>query len=76
MTYKKLYEKVQLLKAGQVVEIENDYFKAIKLNGDIRYIPCVYCSLDSLCKGDVPEVCIELDEHGRDKWILELAHPL
>lgn len=76
MTLKKLYETAQLLKAGQVVQIEHDSFKAIKLNDNTCPIPCVYCSLDSICMGDIPEVCIELDEHGKDKWILELAHPL
>lgn len=76
MRLEKLYRTAQLLKSGLVVQLEGDTFRAIKFNGAEDDSPCYSCSLDSICKGDVAEVCNELDSHGADKWLLELAHPL
>ena len=72
----KLYETAQLLKAGQIVQIEDDFFRAIKFIGEPVDSPCLYCDLDSICRGDINDVCNELDSHGQGKWILALAHPL
>lgn len=76
MKYKNLYETAQLLKAGQVVQLESDFFRAEKFIGDPTDSPCLYCSLDSICRDDITDVCNELDAYGKDKWILKLAHPL
>lgn len=70
------FEKAQLLKAGQVVEIQGDYFKAKKLEADPLTSPCVICELDSICKMAHCEICSELDTKAEHYWILELAHPL
>ena len=76
MKIDKLYETAQLLKAGQIVEIESDYFRAEKFIDDPTESPCIYCNIDSICKGDITDVCNELDAYGKDRWILVLAHPL
>lgn len=76
MKYEKLYETAQLLKAGQVVQLEGDFFRAYKFDGDPEDSPCLNCNLDSICRDDITDVCNELDAHGKDKWILMLAHPL
>lgn len=74
MRLKELYEKVQLLKAGQVVEINADYFRAVRLNVDFVECCCHYCELDSICTGDVHAVCEEMDVLPSQHWILKLAH--
>lgn len=68
--------KVQLLKAGQVVEIAGDYFKAVKIPEYWKYRACEFCDLDCLCRGEVAEVCDAMDRPFHDKWCLKLAHPL
>lgn len=68
-------EKVQLLKAGQIVEIEGDYFRAVRLEHDMPFGLCNECALDSICRGDVVEVCCEMETAGSHRWMLKLAHP-
>lgn len=74
MKQKELYEKTQLLKAGQVVEIAGDWFKAFKVAKEFDGIACEACNLDSLCKGDIALVCSELDKPFGSRWYLKLAH--
>lgn len=75
MKQKELYEKVQLLKAGQIVEIAADWFRAVKLeNADFESC-CQICDLDSICRGDVFDVCCEMETAASHHWILKLAHP-
>lgn len=76
MRYDKLYETAQLLKAGQIVQIEDNFFRAIKFNGDTIESPCYCCTLDSICRDDITDVCNELDAHGDGRWLLDLANPL
>lgn len=73
MEKKKLYEKVQLLKDGQIVEINGNSFKAKRID-DVDINPCLdICELDCICKGDVSEVCEELDWCSKSQWYLKLA---
>ena len=74
MKQKELNEKVQLLKAGQVVEIAGDLFIARKLPDDWQVRACEACDLDSICRGDVAIVCGELDKPLYTKFYLKLAH--
>lgn len=76
MRQKELYEKVQLLKAGQIVEIAGDWFQAVKLDDDMPFGLCSECGLDSICRFDVLEVCCEMESAGSHRWMLKLAHPL
>ena len=71
-----IYEKAQLLKAGLVVEIQGDYFKAKKLEADPLIFPCLICTLDSICRTEHCEICAEMDTRTEHFWILELAHPV
>ena len=75
MTQKELNEKVQLLKAGQIVEIAGDMFIARRLPDDWPVRACEACNLDSICQGDVAIVCSELDKPFYTKYYLRLAHP-
>lgn len=74
MKQKELYKKVQLLRAGQIVEIAGDWFIACRLSDDWQVRACEACDLDSICQGDVAEVCSELDKPFYTKYYLKLAH--
>lgn len=72
MNHKLLAEKVALLKDGQIVEIDNLLFSAKRINDDDPPIPCAHCNVDCLCRGDVAEVCAELDFLSKSVWYLYL----
>jgi len=74
MTQKELNEKVQLLKAGQIVEINADCFQAKRITDWYEVNPCDCCDLDSICRGDVAIVCEAMDYIGKRQWYLKLAH--
>lgn len=74
MKRKELYEKVQLLKAGQVVEIEGDCFRACRVAEGWEGRACEACDLDCICRGDVELVCNELDWPFDNRYYLKLAH--
>ena len=76
MKQKELYEKAQLLKAGQVVEIAGDYFQAKHIDSHGESSCCEQCDLDSICRGDVFDVCCEMETLTSHDWLLKLAHPL
>lgn len=73
MNTKELYEKVQLLKAGQIVEIEGNFWIAKQLPKDSDLEPCDECNADCLCKGDVAKICLTMDFLGSYNWYLKLA---
>lgn len=75
MKQRELYSKVQLLKAGQVVQINGDFFRAVKVNCDERPILCTECDLDSICHDDVLDVCCAMEAPRSYGWMLKLAHP-
>lgn len=76
MTQKQRYKAAQLLKAGQVVELNGDFFRAVHFEGDYWSNPCMICDLDSICRDEVFEVCCELETKASHHWLLRLAHPL
>lgn len=75
MKQRELEKKAQLLKAGQVVEIAGDYFRAVKVDDAWSESCCEQCSLDSICHGDVFDVCCEMETAASHNWMLKLAHP-
>jgi hypothetical protein len=75
MRQKELELTVQLLKAGQVVEIAGDFFQAVRVPESYEYRACELCELDCICRGDVAEVCKWMDFPDFDRWYLKLAHP-
>lgn len=74
MKQKELYEKVQLLKAGQVVQIAGDFFQAVKVDDSDPTSMCNVCDLDSICHDDVLDVCVAMEAPRSHGWILKLAH--
>lgn len=75
MTLKEIREKAALLRDGQIVQIEGDFFRALKVSDDWEGRACEACDLDCLCRGDVAIVCDELDKPIYSRWYLKLAHP-
>lgn len=73
MTLREIDEKVQLLRAGQVVEINDLCFRAKSIEVPDGDLECLYCSVDCMCKGDIPEVCMSLETRQRPHWILEIV---
>ena len=61
MKQKELYEKVDLMRAGQVVEIDGNRFQAKQLHDLRGDSACDQCSLDCLCTGAVAAACIALE---------------
>ena len=75
MTEKDVYKKVQLLKAGQIVEINNDWFQAVRVD-DVDFESCCQqCDLDSICRGDVFPICCEPETAASHRWMPKFAHP-
>lgn len=66
-------EIIALLKDGQKVEINGNYFRAKRLEDDYYDSPCDLCNVDCLCKDDVGDVCTELDFGSKSVWILNLV---
>ena len=74
MKQKEIYEKAQLLKAGQVVEIAGDYFRAVQILKLEKSSCCDHCDLDSICRDDVFDVCCAMESLKSHNWMLKLAH--
>ena len=74
MKQKELNEKVALLRDGQNVDIADDWFQAVRLLDDVDEDPCFICDIDCLCRGDVNTICAALEDYGRCRWFLKLAH--
>lgn len=75
MKQKELNKKAKLLKAGLAVEIAGDWFRACRVAEGWEGRACEACDLDSICRGEVEEVCSELDYPFNNRWYLKLAHP-
>lgn len=75
MKQKELNRKTQLLKAGQIIEIAGNWFRACRVAEGWEGRACEACDLDSICNGEVEEVCSELDFPFNNRWYLKLAHP-
>lgn len=71
---KSIYEKANLLRDGQIVQIKDNWFRARRLNFHPESGTCNECRLDSICRDEIVEVCIELEKITLRDWILELAN--
>ena len=67
-------EKISLLKDGQIVEIDGDWFGAHPLDGNDDDPPCASCG--KVCEGrdEVGEVCLVLNLSPECDWFL-VAYP-
>ena len=72
MKKNELHEKVELLKAGQRVEIDGLHFSAKRLHPAFNCSPCYECNVDCLCRGNIAEVCTMLDFMSKSVWYLHL----
>lgn len=74
MKKKELEKKAQLLKAGQIVEIAGDFFRAVRVNDYWVASCCEQCESESICRGDVFDVCCAMETLDSPHWMLKLAH--
>lgn len=74
MRQKVLNEKVKLLLAGQSVELNADWFRAVSVVVESAHERCDLCDLDCLCVGDVAETCEWLNVIAYKFYCLKLAH--
>lgn len=75
MRTKEQDEKVALLKAGQVVEINGLMFSAKEWFGDEGEWPCTLCSFNKSChlgNADFMAICNGLDLTNDSVWYLHL----
>ena len=72
MKKNELRDIVELLKAGQRVEIDGNIFSAKRLHPAFHCSPCDECNVDSLCRGNIAEVCTMLDFMSKSVWYLHL----
>lgn len=73
MKAREISRKVKLLKAGRIVEIDGLLFSAKKVDEDERLSPCYSCNVDCLCRGNVAQICQELDFMSKNIWKLNLV---
>lgn len=72
MSDKEISEKVALLKDGQIVEIDGNCYKAIRVSPAWRGEECYYCEVDSNCRDNVTVICSELDVLAKNPYLLRL----
>lgn len=72
MSDKEIREKVALLKDGQIVEIDGNRYKAVRLSPVDDDFPCHCCNVDSNCRYNVFFVCCELDKLSKNSYHLQL----
>lgn len=75
MKLTEIAKKAQLLKSGGIVQIDGLMFKAMKIEGGSFIDCCSLCDLDSICRGDVFDICVEMETKASHNWILQLAFP-
>lgn len=63
-------EKISLLKEGQIVEIDGDWFGAHPLDGNSDVPPCNSCGKACEGKSDVGEICLHLNLSTECDWYL------
>lgn len=66
-----LHKKAVRLAEGGFVEIDNLVIRAIRISD--YFTPCDACEMDCLCKGDIADVCDELEALTGRKFYLDLA---
>lgn len=71
MRKSEITKKASLLRNGQSVEIDGNWFRAVRLNVEDAD-PCHECEVDCLCISNVPYVCSVLELSYEGRWLLKL----
>lgn len=74
MNKEKRTELVALLRDGQRVAVDGLVIKAIRLPEWAMGIYCDHCDMDCLCKGNIADICNEINSIGVKPYILRLCH--
>ena len=65
-------KKVSLLRNGQSVEINGNWYKAERLN-DEDVDPCHYCNVGCFFFSDESYICSALEIGTNERWLLKLV---
>lgn len=68
------HDKAIRLLEGGIVEIDSNWFRLVRLPDSYDDIPCMECSLDSICRMEHVDVCGECEAISHRKCYLQLAH--
>lgn len=71
MKQKELHEKAIRLIEGGCVEVDGLVVRAIKV--PFGFDACNECDMDCLCKGDIADLCSEIDWIYDSRYLLKLA---
>lgn len=72
-TYKSIHNKAIRLVEGGIVEIDSNWFRLIKFPEEFEGDECMECELDSICRMDHRDVCVECSSITHRACCLELA---
>lgn len=72
MSDKEIREKAALLADGQIVEIDGNNYKAVRLSPTLEGSPCYYCEVECNCHYNVLLVCFELENSPKSQYHLQL----
>lgn len=63
----------ELIRKGQTVRIDGNYYRILKVNADTPVSPCDCCNVEGNCKGNVFETCYCLrwdDKYRFGLWLV------
>lgn len=66
-------KKVNLLRSGQYATAEGLTLKAVRMLPYFKEDRCNCCEMDSLCRGDIAELCEALNENAKAPYYLMLG---
>ena len=75
MNAKEMTKVCAQLKSGMTVNIDGLPFTAHAMNRRAGFCACCLCNVDSACRGNIRQVCEEMDECSPSIWYLELLTP-
>lgn len=71
MTKKGLHDKAIRLIEGGLVEVDGLVVRAVKVPS--FFDACNECEMDCLCKGDIADLCCEIEWINESHYFLKLA---
>ena len=72
-TWKSIHNKAIRLVEGGIVEIDSNWFRLIKFPEEYEGDECMECELDSICRMDHRDVCVECSSITHRACCLQLA---
>lgn len=74
MRVSEIEKKALLLRGGQSVELNADWYRAVSVAVKYAHERCYLCDVDCLCVDDVADTCEWLNMMSNKFYCLTLAH--